>query len=143
MRVSQDLEYWGLLATNGKWGFIPEPLWIGNSRIHAKKLGWNKKYFLRRKLCPEVEEWEKRIIKRISNKDLSNFKVVRGRVALGYAHNKILGGDIIGARNIVETYGKTFPKNNLSKLLIAGNMFGKISWFITILIIKFKEQLKN
>src|SRR5262249_10514433 len=27
LRFCEDLELWGLLATFGKWGFIPEPLW--------------------------------------------------------------------------------------------------------------------
>ena len=143
LRVSQDLEYWGLLATYGEWGFISKPLWIGNSRVHAKKSGWNKKYFLRRKYCPDVEEWEKRIVNRISKNELSDFKVVRGRVALGYAHNKILGGDIQGAKNIVSKYGKEFPINNLSKLLNWANEYKKIIWFMAIQLIILKERLKT
>ncbi|MBM3883621.1 MAG: glycosyltransferase [Verrucomicrobia bacterium] len=30
LRMSQDSEYWGYIATHGQWGFIPEPLWVGN-----------------------------------------------------------------------------------------------------------------
>ena len=143
LRISQDLEYWGLVATYGKWAFIPQPLWVGNSRIHAKKTGWSKKYKLRRRLCPEVEQWEERIIKRIKKDDLDGFYKVRGRVALGYAHNKVLGGDVKGARKIVEKYGRSFPNNSMSALMRKGANLGGFGWLIAVAAMKFKENLKN
>ena len=48
LRISQDLEYWGYLATWGKWGFIPEQLWVGDSTPVAASQGWMKKYHTRR-----------------------------------------------------------------------------------------------
>ena len=33
LRNSQDLEYWAMIATFGSWGFIPEPLYVNNSRL--------------------------------------------------------------------------------------------------------------
>ncbi|WP_400076779.1 glycosyltransferase family 2 protein [Winogradskyella sp. R77965] len=142
LRISQDLEYWGLIATYGKWGFIPEPLWVGNSRMHAKKTGWTKKYKIRRKLCPDVEEWEKRILPRITKNDLDAFSAVRGRVAIGYAHNKILGGNISEGKRIVKKYQSSFPKGQMSRLLQFGSQ-NKIFWFVTVLIIKIKERIKD
>lgn len=143
LRVSQDLEYWGLIATYGTWGFISKPLWIGNSRIHAKKTGWSKKYSIRRRLCPDVEEWEERLIKRVQDTELEGFYRVRGRVALGYAHNKVLGGDTNGAKRIIKKYGNDFPNNSMSKLMRLGVDLGMLGWFCTVGIIKLKEFLKN
>jgi len=142
LRVSQDLEYWALIATYGTWGFIPEPLWVGNSRVHAKKTGWTKKYKIRRKLCPDVEEWEKRILARIAKDDLEAFSIVRGRVALGYAHNKILGGNAEGAKHIVKKYKLSLPKGLMTRLLIFGSL-NTLFWKLVIFIIKAKEQLKD
>ena len=142
LRVSQDLEYWGLIATYGKWGFIPKPLWVGNSRMHARKTGWTKKYKIRRKLCPDVEEWEKRILAIIAKDDLEAFSIVRGRVALGYAHNKILGGNADGAKHIVKKYKSSLPKDLMTRLLIFGSQ-NTLFWKLVIFIIKAKEQLKN
>lgn len=142
LRVSQDLEYWGLIATYGKWGFIPEPLWIGNSRMHAMKTGWTKKYKLRRKLCPDVEEWEKRILKRITKEDLDAFSIVRGRVAIGYAHNKILGGNASEGKHIVNKYQSSFPKGQMTSLLKFGNLNG-LFWSLAVLIIKIRERIKD
>ncbi|WP_406684197.1 glycosyltransferase family 2 protein [Seonamhaeicola sp. MEBiC1930] len=143
LRVSQDLEYWGLIATYGKWAFIPEPLWVGNSRIHAKKSGWNKKYKIRRKLCPDVEEWEKRILVRILNVELKYFEIVRGRVALGYAHNKLLGGHSADSKHIIKKYGLSFPKGKMTTLLRFGEKYGHFSWAIVKGILFFKERLKD
>lgn len=142
LRVSQDLEYWGLIATYGKWGFIAEPLWIGNSRMHAKKTGWTKKYKLRRKLCPDVEEWEKRILPRLKDSDLEHFDVVRGRVAIGYAHNKILGGHMPDAKHIVKKYKSAFPKGQMASLMVFGSQ-NSLFWQIATFIIKTKERLKD
>jgi glycosyltransferase involved in cell wall biosynthesis len=50
LSISQDLEYWGYLATYGEWGFIPEPLWVGEPMTAAKVQGWQNKYRQRRRL---------------------------------------------------------------------------------------------
>jgi glycosyltransferase involved in cell wall biosynthesis len=113
LRISQDLEYWGYIATFGKWGFIPEPLWVGCSRTAAIGPGWLKKYKQRRKLCPTVESWEKRIVPRLKSEDIHGFEIVRGRVAASYAHNKILAGDLNGALDIIKKYSASMPRNQL------------------------------
>lgn len=142
LRVSQDLEYWALIATYGQWGFIPKPLWVGNSRVHAKKTGWSKKYSVRRRLCPDVEQWEKRVLPRLKEDEINNFSLVRGRVALGYAHNKILGGDTDGAKHIIKKYKSSMPKGLMTRLLIFGSQ-NTLFWKLVIFIIKAKEQLKD
>ncbi|MER2528085.1 MAG: glycosyltransferase family A protein [Candidatus Competibacter denitrificans] len=141
LRVSQDLEYWGYLATFGPWGFIPEPLWVGNSRAAAAS-GWLRKYHQRRKLCPTVELWEKRIVPRLQPEDRTAFNVVRGRVAAGYAQNKILGGASGEARHIVEKYGETMPNNWLTALLRTGARYGAIGWQLACWLVKLKETTK-
>ncbi|MFK7833710.1 MAG: glycosyltransferase family 2 protein [Winogradskyella sp.] len=143
LRVSQDLEYWGLIATYGKWGFIPEPLWVGNSRMHAMKTGWTEKYKIRRKLCPDVEEWEKRILPRIAEDDFDAFSLVRGRVALGYAHNKILGGHAKEGKHIVHKYQSSFPKGQIMTSLLKFGSLNALFWTISIKVIRIKERLKD
>jgi hypothetical protein len=142
LRVSQDLEYWGYIATFGKWGFIPEPLWVGGSRAAAVAPGWLKKYQQRRSLCPTVEAWEKRIVPRLKDYERPGFEVVRGRVAAYYAHNKILAGDLNEAMTIVRTYGASMPRNLLTSLMIAGYRLGDMGWRVVCFIIKSKEIAK-
>lgn len=139
LRVSQDLEYWGYIATFGKWGYIPKPLWVGNSRSAAASQGWMKKYQKRRKLCPDVEQWETRIIPRLLPTQQANFEIVRGRVAMGYAQNKILSGFYSSARHIVRKYGDAMPRCTMSKVLRLGYRNGTLGWVIACGVICMRE----
>jgi glycosyltransferase involved in cell wall biosynthesis len=141
LRISQDLEYWGYIATFGKWGFIPEPLWVGNSRSIARRT-WLEKYKKRRLLCPSVEAWEKRIVQRLKDEDISGFQIVRGRVASYYAHNKILARRYDEAYEIIKNYGRTMPQNKLTMIFKVGSMFGKYSWKFACILVLLKETLK-
>jgi glycosyltransferase involved in cell wall biosynthesis len=142
LRVSQDLEYWGYIATYGKWGFIPRPLWIGNSRSHAKGLDWLKRYKIRRQLCPTVESWQKRILPRLSDEQLPHFYKVRGRVASSYAQNKIISGKKKEALHIVTNYGDDMPENRLTHILRNGAKTGTMGWISACMIIKIHEYFK-
>jgi glycosyltransferase involved in cell wall biosynthesis len=143
LRISQDLEYWGYLGTFGIWAFIPEPLWVGNSRTAAARSGWRAKYRMRRRLCPTVEAWEQRISPRLKPEDRKGFEIVRGRVAAGYAHNKILGGAANDALHIVRTYGDTMPSSRLTRLMRLGAKWGSLSWKLACLIIIGRELAKD
>lgn len=142
LRVSQDLEYWGYIATFGKWGYIPEPLWVGNSRAAARAPGWLTKYRKRRRLCPTVESWQQRLLPRITSAQMPYFQVARGRVAAGYAQNHILGKNFRQARHIVKEYGMEMPDNRLTQLLKMGNQHGKLGWWIVCCIVLAREYLK-
>jgi hypothetical protein len=142
LRISQDLEYWGYIATFGKWGYIPEPLWVGNSRAAARAVGWLTKYRKRRKLCPDVEEWESRILPRLSPANQAGFEIVRGRVAMGYAQNKILGGAYGSAYHIVSKYGNVMPRCAMSRVLRLGCRGGQIGWAMACGLVCVREYSK-
>jgi hypothetical protein len=142
IRISQDLEYWGYLATFGPWGFIPKPLWVGNSREAARKQGWLTKYRKRRMLCPDVEQWGSRIESRLRPCERDCYEIVRGRVALGYAQAKILAGKRKSAHQVVKKYGSKMPACSMSWIMRSGIRFGPPGWFITCNIICLKERMK-
>jgi hypothetical protein len=142
LRVSQDLEYWGYVATFGPWGYIPEPLWVGNSRAAAAGPGWLKKYRKRRRLCPTVESWQERLLPRLTEGQLPHFRVVRGRVAAGYAQNHILGGNPEQARHIIRTYWDELPRTRVTRLLRAGDRLGPLGWWIACRIVVAREYAK-
>lgn len=143
LRISQDLEYWGYLATFGTWAFIPEPLWVGNSRSAAARSGWRSKYRQRRHLCPTVEAWGQRITPRLRPGDRKGFEIVRGRVAAGYAHSKILGGSSNDALQIVRSYGDSMPSSRLSSLMRWGANGGHLGWKLASQIIILREMAKD
>jgi glycosyltransferase involved in cell wall biosynthesis len=142
LRIAQDLEYWGYLATFGKWGFIPQPLWVGNSRRAARTGGWLRKYRKRRRLCPDVEQWESRIVPRLLPEQLDAFQVVRGRVALILAQNKILGGSRSSARRIVSKYGPAMPACSLTRVLQLGIRGRWIGWQLACGLVSCREWTK-
>lgn len=143
LRISQDLEYWGYIATFGPWGFIPKVLWVGDSASIATKTGWRKKYELRRRLCPDVETWEERIVPRLKRSEIAGFEIVRGRVAAGFAHNKVLAGKTRSAFAIFKKYGHNMPKNRVTKLLYWGDKLGFLGRRIVASILKIREFAKG
>lgn len=143
LRISQDLEYWGYLATFGPWGFIPRILWVGDSASVAVQTGWWRKYRERRKLCPDVELWEERIVPRLRQQDSSGFIQVRGRVAAGYAHNKILAGKRDEALMIVKKYASSLPFNRVTRLMRFGARLGGPFWVAICVVLILRERLKG
>jgi glycosyltransferase involved in cell wall biosynthesis len=141
LRVSQDLEYWAMLGTVGPWGFVPLPLWVGNSRAAAADK-WLEKYRRRRMLCPTVEAWESRVRQRLSVADEAGFLKVRGRVAANFAHSKVLGGAMEEARDLVCKYGDEMPDTWMTKLLRAGLKLGRPGWNAVCAGLIAKEKIK-
>jgi glycosyltransferase involved in cell wall biosynthesis len=143
LRISQDLEYWGYIATFGPWGFIPKPLWVGDSASFAGRTGWTQKYRKRRNLCPSIEQWQERIVPRLRQEDLAGFQVVRGRVVGSFALNKILGGDDESAKRIVAKYGNQMPVNWSTNLMQRGFIAGSFGWKAVCTFIRLRELLKS
>ena len=142
LRISQDLEYWGYVATFGKWGFIPQPLWVGNSRQAARKRGWLAKLRARRRLCPNVEDWARRIEPRLTACEREGYAIVRGRVALTYAQSKILAWAWKSAHEVVKKYGSTMPSSRMSRVMLTGARFGQPGWLVACNTICLKEWVK-
>lgn len=139
LRISQDLEYWGYIATFGKWGFVPEPLWVGNSRAASRQIGWFRKYRSRRKLCPTVEQWEERIVPRLNDSAWASFEVVRGRLAAMYAHSMILARRGDEAHKTVLQYGDSLPRSPLTSVLRWGANGGRLRWSCACLLVHVRE----
>jgi len=142
LSISQDLEYWGYLSTYGKWGFIPEPLWVGEPAQVAKARGWQNKYRNRRRRCPTVEQWQERIVPRLGQREWAGFKKVRGRVASGYALNKLLAGDDLGSRDTIAKYGDDMPRTRYTTLMHVGNLSGWVGWKIVCSLLRLREWAK-
>ena len=139
--VSEDTEYWARIATYGKWGFIPEPLWVGNAHA-AATTGWVKRYKRRNKHGPSIEEWGKRVVPRLKAEEIPGFRIIRGRVAAAYAHNKILAGNFNDAFAIVRQYGDSMPRSRLTYLMKRGTLLGRVGWSVVCRLIRLKESIK-
>ncbi len=142
LRIAEDLELWAILATRGKWGFIPKPMWVCDSERAGATLGWRKKYRARRANCPTVEQWQERVVPRLRENDWPGFKRVRGRVAANFAQNHILAGRASLARQIVHDYGIEMPATWSSRLLRNGDRAGALGWTLGCGVVRAREYQK-
>jgi glycosyltransferase involved in cell wall biosynthesis len=142
LRVSQDLEYWAYLATFGAWGFIPEALFVSNSRINSRQ-NRTGKYGARRRLCPSVESWQQRLVGRLKPEERSGFETVRGRIAAAFVHNKILAGLFDDALAEWRAFHGAMPVNRVTRLLEIGARFGRPGWVAACQIVRWRERLKE
>ena len=143
LRISQDLEFWGILGAHGQWGIIPEVLWIGNSRRNAAKTGWWNRYAKRRRLCPTIAQWQRRILPKLKEDQLSDFAVIRGRVALNYVHSMILSGDFRKALDEFHETRQDIPVTKTSQLISKFERLGYPGWWTAGRILQLKERLKS
>ena len=143
LRISQDLEYWAYLGTCGKWGFIPEVLWVCDSENMALRRGWLRKYHARRRLCPTVEQWQERIVRRLTEEDWPGFRRVRGRVAASFAQNHILAGRPRLAGEIVSRYGEDMPASWSARVMRLGHRNGGLTWCLARWCLIAREYQKS
>ena len=142
-RMCEDLEYWGYLATFGKWGFIPEILWIGDPTPAAASQGWLKKHLRRWQNLPTLEQWESRILPRLGADDLNGFQKVKNRVAVSLVHQNILAGNDAEAKCILMQFKEVSPKSHILRLLHAGVKGGTMGWFLVCKMIRLRERMKS
>ena len=141
LRMSQDLEYWGYLATFGKWGFIPEILFVSDG-TRAASQGWIKKYRLRWECCPKIDQWQRRILPRLPADSLRGFQIVRGKLARSFVHSKILAGNDSEARQIIREFGEDFPGDWISKFMRTGSKSGPLGWWLFCRFLRAREMVK-
>lgn len=143
LRIGQDLEYWAYLATFGDFGFIRDVLWVGNSRSNAARSGWWKRYATRRRMCPTIEQWQRRVFPKLNDGQIDGYLRVRGRVATNYVHSMILSGRLKDARVEFSKYQSDLPATLLYKLASIGNKAGVIGWYLICFILNVRERCKS
>jgi glycosyltransferase involved in cell wall biosynthesis len=117
LRITEDLEFWAYLATFGKWGFIPKVLFVSDGGSITNDIGWVTKMRPRWENVPTVEEWQKRIILRISEDELEDYKKARGRIARILSYNQLISGKIELSKSQVLNYSQYFPKDKIAFFL--------------------------
>ena len=124
--LSGDLEYWGYLATFGRWGFIPRVL-LHVDGTASKGPGLDEKYRRRYQMCARVADWESRLAPRISAADRAGFERVRGRVATWYVFAKVFVGRDREAFQEARTWRGSL-QGRYGMLWKAGLTAGVFSW---------------
>lgn len=141
LRICEDLEFWALLATYGRFGFIPEVLFVSDGLKVTKEIGWIEKNKRRWASAPTIEEWEKRIISR-GLMQSKFYLVVKGRVARNLCYSILLSGRQELAYQQAKKYSKDFPPGRMTTLLRFASK-NKIIWYAVACFLTYREYKRK
>jgi len=143
LRLTQDLEFWAYLATFGRWGFIPKPLFVTDQLAitPAERLSKIKRRYMFFRSV-EVEDWARRVLPRLTDPEsLKGFERVLKHIAL----------TITIANAYVFRFKKSYrlAKENkdtlgsgLGYVLRLGVMGGPFLWPVVCLALRLRERAK-
>lgn len=140
LRITEDLEFWGYSALFGKWGLIPEVLFMGcGAQTVTSNEDWIKRMKRRWDNAPTVEEWEKRLVCKQPNllKDES-YHVVQGAICRNLAYCQLLSGRTQLARKEVIKYSKYLTNDSIGKLMKLTKSTS-LSWWLLCKFLKWRE----
>lgn len=137
LRVTEDLEYWFLLSSYGKWGIIPEILFVSDGGDVTRKEGWLKKMQIRWNNAPSVEEWQKRVIGKI-DLNSESYKKAIGIIARNLCYCQLLSGRIQLSRNEALKYGNYFTKDAIGKLMNIAK-HSSFTWYLLVKLLQYRE----
>mgnify|MGYP002731363568 CR=1 FL=1 len=136
--ANEDFEFWFCLSTCGKWGFIPQILYVGDGGEVSKK-GWVEKNIKRWYNAGSVESWQCRLDNLIPDKEkTSSYFKACGIVAWGIIYCQLLSGRFRMSWKQCLKYGKYFEPKNIAKLMnMAKHTY--LSWYLLCLLLKYRE----
>ena len=137
LRVTEDYEFWIYLSSFGKWGLIPEVLYVSDGGDVTQSLGWLNKMERRWRNAPSIAEWEKRIITRVSETDVS-YNQARGRVARNLTYCQLLSDRLSLSRREALRYGKYFLKDPIGRLMNVAK-YTSVTWWMLAKFLKYRE----
>lgn len=141
LRVSEDYEFWLLLASYGMWGIIPEPLYVSDGTgLLVSQEAWIKRMKRRWENAPAISIWEKRIIERRPElKDNESYRWARGRVSRNLTYCQLLSGRYSLARKETLLYGKYFIKDPIGKLMNICK-HTSLTWWMMCKFLQYREN---
>ena len=140
LRITEDLEFWGYSALFGKWGLIPEVLFMGcGAQTVTSREDWIKRMKRRWDNAPTVAEWERRLVEKCpSLKDDESYRVAQGAIARNLVYCQLLSGRTHLARQEALKYGKYFTLDAIGKLLNLAKC-SPVTWWGLCKLLKWRE----
>lgn len=137
LRITEDLEFWALVSTYGRWGFIPEILFVSDGmEAITNQAEWLKKMQIRWNNAPSVADWEKRIVKRASLTEA--YKKARGRIARNLVYCQLLSGRESLACSEAKIYGQYFMNDAIGKMMNLAK-WSPLIWWLLCKFLKWRE----
>lgn len=138
LRICEDLEFWAYLATYGKFGFIPEILFVSDGRKVTEAIGWVEKHVKRWNAAVPVDCWEQRLIERLSVPLPDAYIKILGSISQNLSYSILLSKRYDLARQQVLMYGNGFPQG-MMKTLLTNAAKCSIAWFIISRLLVYRE----
>lgn len=137
LKATEDWELWLLISTYGKWGIIPEILFVADGGEVTAKRGWLEKMKIRWYNAPSIYEWKKRLEKRCDNNS-TYYKKVLGIIVQDISYSHVLSKREEMARKEVLEYGKYFRNHPIGNLMNIAK-YSKITWHLLSLFLNYRE----
>lgn len=140
LRITEDLEFWGYSALFGKWGLMPEVLFMGcGAQTVTSREDWIRRMKRRWDNAPTVAEWEKRLIAKCPSLiDDDSYRVAQGAIARNLVYCQLLSGRTRLARKEALKYGRYFTKDAIGKLMILAK-WTPLTWWGLCKLLKWRE----
>lgn len=138
LRICEDLEFWALIATFGKLGFIPKILFVSDGSKVTETIGWVEKHIKRWNAATPVECWEQRLLERLPCPLPNTYIKKRGTIAQNLSYSILLSKRYDLAREQILRYGKDFP-NGKMKLLLTFGAKTALTWYIVSRALMYRE----
>ncbi len=139
LRITEDYEFWIYLSTFGKWGLIPEVLYVSDGGDVTQTLGWLNKMEKRWRNAPSIAEWEKRIV--VAKPELHDdegYKRARGRISRNLTYCQLLSGRLSLSRHEALEYGNYFTKDAIGRLMNVAK-HSSITWWMLAKFLRYRE----
>lgn len=140
LRITEDLEFWALLSTYGKWGYIPDILFVAEGRDSVAPGKWMERMKIRWYNAPTISNWQMRIVSRIGNEsNTEGFKKALGQISRNLTYCHIMSNREKEGRLEVKLYGKYYPHDMWGRLM---NMCKSSSllWMLMCKVIQYREK---
>jgi hypothetical protein len=140
LRISEDYEFWLLLAAHGRWGMIPEALYVsdGTSTL-ATRADWLGRMKRRWENAPTLSEWERRIVEQRPELAADDdFLRAEGRVARNLTYCQLLSGRESLARKEALAYGRWFIADPIGRLMNLCK-WNCVTWWLMCRFLRYRE----
>lgn len=138
LRVTEDYEFWLYMATFGKWGIIPQVLYVSDGGIVNKIQGHVKKNIERARKSPAVSDFEKRIVARVPEEERESYRKALGRVARVLVYSYVITDRFALGRNEALKYGRDFPKDKIGMLMNMAK-YTILTWWCLAYLLRWRE----
>lgn len=120
LRVMEDWNFWFRLATQGRWGFVADVLYVSDgTRATPSDEKWVAKMKARWHYTPTVEEWQKDILTTFPEGDIpAGYAKARAFIVRTMAYGHLLDGRFALARQEVRDCGADFPRDPIGRLML-------------------------